>query len=130
MRRRRSSWASFYGAATAFVSEPANWINTGSQATQGQAIEQELIAWQEKLAGSCQLTVPIYTATPANTTASEVVGFALLGAAGLTSMWALNKSASYLLSHSTAAKKTPAKLPRKKRRRARARRGHARHAHA
>jgi hypothetical protein len=112
----KSSWASFYGAGVAWTSEAAAWINTGAQATQGQAIEQELVAWQEKLSGTCTLTVPIYTPTPANTTAGEVIGYGLLGAAGLTSLWAFNKTSAYLLSKSTA-KAAPKRLRHKSRRR-------------
>jgi hypothetical protein len=122
----KSSWSSFYSAGLAWTGQAAAWINTGAQATQGQAIEQELIAWQEKLSGTCTLTVPIYTATPANTTASEVIGYGLLAGAGLTSVWAFNKvSAKLLLGRPAAA--APKKLRRKSRRRL-VRRGH--HAHA
>jgi hypothetical protein len=117
----KSSWASFYSAGVAWTSESANWINTGAQATQGQAIEQELAAWQEKISGQCNLTVPIYTPTPANTTAGEVIGYGLLGAAGLTSIWAFNKTSTYLLSKSSVA---PKRLKRKSRRRV-VRRHHA-----
>jgi hypothetical protein len=120
-----SSWASFYASGVSWTSEAANWINTGAQATQGQAIEQELIAWQEKLSGTCTLTVPIYTGTPANTTASEVIGFGLLGAAGLSSMWAFGKISTHLLNapHTAAP---AAKRVRKKARRRRVARHHAR----
>jgi hypothetical protein len=123
-----SSWASFYSAGVAWTSEAANWINTGSQATQGQAIEQELIAWQEKLSGTCTLTVPIYTGTPANTTASEVIGFGLLGATGLTSVWAFNKLSTHLLTTKTTtapALGKPKRVRRKSRRHRVARRHHA-----
>lgn len=119
-----SSWASFYQAGLAWTSQAANWINTGAQATQGQAIEQELVAWQEKLSGTCSLTVPIYTPTPANTTASTVIGFGLLGAAGLTSMWAFDKISDHLLTTSVA-KKAPKRIRHKTRRRIVARRHHA-----
>ena len=122
-----SSWSSFYAAGVAWCSEAAAWINTGAQATQGQAIEQELIAWQEKLSGSCHLTVPIYTGTPANTTASEVIGFGLLGAAGLTSMWAFGKVSTHLL-NAPRKSAAPAKRIRRKSRHRRVSRG--RHAHA
>lgn len=123
-----SSWSSFYAAGVAWTSEAANWINTGAQATQGQAIEQELIAWQEKLSGTCALSVPIYTGTPANTTASEVIGFGLLGAAGLSSMWAFGKISTHLLN---APHAKPAAAPKKLRRKSRRRRvARHRHAHA
>ena len=123
-----SSWSSFYAAGVAWCSEAAAWINTGAQATQGQAIEQELIAWQEKLSGSCTLTVPIYTATPANTTASEVIGFGLLGATGLTSMWAFGKISTHLLTTKTTT--APAPTAKRVRRRSPHRRVARHHARA
>lgn len=122
----KSSWSSFYSAGLAWTGQSAAWINTGAQATQGQVIEQELIAWQEKLSGTCSLTVPIYTSTPANTAASEVIGFGIIGAAGLTSMWAFNKASAHFLA--TSPKSTPAKRLRRKSRHRRVSRH--RHAHA
>jgi hypothetical protein len=121
-----SSWASFYSAGVAWCSEAANWINTGSQATQGQAIEQELVAFQERLSGQCTLSVPIYVPTVMNTTASEVIGWGLVGGSGLLSVWAFNLASQKLLAHKAASAPAKRLRRRSKRRRIRARR----HAHA
>jgi hypothetical protein len=119
------AWTAFYAAGVSWCSEAANWINTGAQATQGQAIEQQLVAWQEKISGAnCNLAVPIYTPTPANTTASEAIGFGLIGAAGLTSIWFFDKVSTHLLA---ASKASPVKRlrARSRRRVVRRRRRHA-----
>jgi hypothetical protein len=120
-----SAWSSFYQAGVAWTSQSANWINTGAQASQGQAIEQELVAYQEKIAGTCNLAVPVYTPTVANTTASEVIHFGLLGGVGLLSMWSFNKAAGHLLTSHPAAR-----APNRIRRRSRRRLVHRRYAHA
>jgi len=115
-----SSWASFYSAGVSWTSESANWINTGSQATQGQAIEQELVAWQERLAGQCTLSTPIYVPTTMNTTASLVIGWGIVGGSALLSAWAFNLASQHLLAHKAAA--APAKRLRRRSKRRRARR--------
>ena len=54
----RASWQAFYASAKAFTQSDAAWINTGTQADQGQAIQRELYAWQQKLSTTCSLAVP------------------------------------------------------------------------
>jgi hypothetical protein len=54
----RASWVVFYTAAKAFTQQPAAWLNTGTQADQGQALQRELYAWQQQLSAKCSLTVP------------------------------------------------------------------------
>jgi len=54
----RASWQAFYASAKAFTTADAAWLNTGTQADQGQAIQRELYAWQQKLSTICSLTVP------------------------------------------------------------------------
>ena len=54
----QASWQAFYASAKAFTQESAAWLNTGTQADQGQALQRELYAWQQKLSALCSLTVP------------------------------------------------------------------------
>lgn len=53
-----ASWAAFYQSVLAFTQDDAAWVNTGTQADQGQAYQRELYAWQQKLSATCTLTVP------------------------------------------------------------------------
>ena len=54
----KASWTVFYTSTKAFTTQPAAWLNTGTQADQGQALQRELYAWQQQLSAKCSLTVP------------------------------------------------------------------------
>ena len=54
----KASWQAFYAGVKIFTQQSAAWVNTGTQADQGQALQRELYAWQQKLSATCPLTVP------------------------------------------------------------------------
>jgi hypothetical protein len=54
----RAQWEAWYAGASDFVSSDAAWVNTGTQADQGQKYQAELYAWQQKLSKTCAIAVP------------------------------------------------------------------------
>jgi hypothetical protein len=60
----RAAWGQFYSAVLSYVREPPHFFQSISAATllnQGEAYEDELAAWQDKLEiGGCALSTPKY----------------------------------------------------------------------
>jgi hypothetical protein len=54
----RAEWETWHVGASDFVTSDAAWINTGTQADQGQKYQAELFAWQQKLSKMCAIAVP------------------------------------------------------------------------
>jgi hypothetical protein len=54
----RASWGLFYVSAFEFASQDPGTFFFGTHIDQGRSYEQDLYAWQQKIAKTCTLTLP------------------------------------------------------------------------
>ena len=60
----RASWEAFYAELQQFTAIDFGWFSTtGTYADQAQLLQRRLYAWEQKLSGTCQLTVPLVDPT-------------------------------------------------------------------
>lgn len=60
----KTSWGLFYATARGFTREAPGWFGLGSMMDRAEKYEAELLSWQQKLASSCTLGVPLFNPNP------------------------------------------------------------------
>jgi len=91
-----ANWGLFYAALTAFFQEDPGIWGWGSRYERGEAYENELTAWQEKLqASGCALAVPIVHPPP-QADLTKIAQYAAWGAGFLAVAYVVGKVTEFL----------------------------------
>jgi hypothetical protein len=93
----RTGWGLFYSTALGFTQETPGFFGLGTMMDRAQSYEDELLAWQNKLAqAGCSLGVPLFNPNPPPTSALQALQYLAWGAGALGGAYILGQIFSFI----------------------------------
>jgi hypothetical protein len=96
----RASWGVFYTGAMEYAKSSSSWWDAAAEANQGESLEDELYAWQQKLQKVCTLTVPVFNPQPPAAAGMDAIGTAAkwigIGVVAIAGAYVVSKAVEFI----------------------------------